>query len=110
MDVIIKNGDTVPIGNGDLAKVTGAEAIFQRGEILMKMKRGRFYLDPEMGAALSGKKLCDPERIEMLLNEAITPVEGLTARVMDIKDGSIKVKLFYKNSEKECEVIPDEYI
>ena len=110
MDVIIKDGDPVQAGSGELLKAQGVQALFQRGEILMNMHRERFYLRPEMGTCLSEEDFGEPEKVELLLNEALTPVEGLTARVTEINGLTAKVRLMYGDLTKECEVTFNEYI
>ena len=110
MDVIIRDGDVIPAGNGEFKKTQGVSALFQRGEILMNMRRERFYLRPEMGTCLNAEDFREPEKVEMLLNEALAPVEGLTARVIGIDGLTASVRLSYGDLTKECEVTLNEYI
>ncbi len=110
MEPILYKGDTQILGSGDFIKASGVQAVFQRGEILLNMRCGRFYLSPESGVLFNDEDLEDLERMELLINEALAPVEGLSARLLSMEDGKALIKLIYRGETKECEVAFDEQL
>ncbi len=103
-DIVINNGDICPVGNGDLLSVCGVDVMFNRAIILMSIRKGEFYLSPNMGVNITANQSYTLAELEMIFNEAIASIGGVSVKVVSINDRVANVRLKYNNFSKDCVV------
>ncbi|MEG1857487.1 MAG: hypothetical protein RR216_02010 [Pseudoflavonifractor sp.] len=96
MELMIKDGDYVPDGNGGFRRAEGSDALLQRVLWKLTVKRGSFPFLPEMGSRLyllprerPGRRLTAARQY---ISEALADEIGLAVgevRLEESEDGTI---------------------
>lgn len=104
MDIKRENKDSLTQANGEFVCIYGEEEIFQAGLNLLTLKKGKYYLSPNLGHQITAEVLSDLKQTELLVNEALYPIDGLSAVLTEIQDNIIKGIFKYGSNTLEFEV------
>ncbi|MCD8025630.1 MAG: hypothetical protein LUF33_01490 [Clostridiales bacterium] len=105
-DIKLENGDTVKDSSGRLVKISGADALFQRALICIKVGLDSCIYDRSLGCRGGDVSLDDEKargRAELIINEALVNCADTSAEVLDVSD-TIRVKINIGNESREEEV------
>lgn len=113
MELLLKDGDYVPDGQGGFLTVEGGAAMLQRALFALTVKRGSFPFLPELGSRLyllprekpsAREVLAQRYAVEALAGEGDLRVTGVS--LTDLGEGTlaVRVKMDWKGEDLEAEV------
>lgn len=113
MELLLKDGDYVPDGQGGFLSVDGGAAVLQRALFALTVKRGSFPFLPELGSRLyllprekpsARMALAQRYAAEALAGETDLEVTGVV--LTDLEEGAlaVRVTMDWKGERLEAEV------
>lgn len=96
MDTYLDNGDMQFDLLGDVKKISGLREIIQRINIRLKVKKGSFPYNPDLGSEISSLDInnLDNIKIKALIEDALSDIDQVT--VVDVeKMVDYKEKILY---------------
>lgn len=102
MDIEIRDGDNVLRG-GKFKEVWGFEESFQRAEIAVAARRGRFIYDRNLGSGLyeytKGEEPLSYKQIESIVKTAVSCLENISAEVISFEKSGENTEILIELAE-----------
>lgn len=101
VDAKIKDGDLAADSSGNVETVSGADALFQRALICLKVPLGSFIYERELGARHIS---ADAQRLELMLGEALADYPETSVKVLSATDENVRLEIIINGESRVEEV------
>ena len=101
VDVKWRNGEAVTDDTGNVVRIGGRDALFQRTLLRLTVPKGSFIYDRELGVRRGG---ADMRRRELLFAEALADCPDARVRVTELGEGVATVEITIGGESRTEEV------